>query len=89
VLLGTIYGVCGGVLLALLRRTRFIRLAGGPSLFGFCMFGSAWASSAVGRSTATTAPVPEPAVWYLAALCFVGYGVLASSLAARWCDAGE
>lgn len=91
VLLGSIYGACGGVLLALLRRTRFVTLAGAPLILGLFMFVSAWASSGVGRATAVTTPVPESVVWVLAAMSFLGYGVLASALATRWSatDAGD
>lgn len=84
VLLGSIYGVFGGVLLALLRRTHFVTLAGAPLLFGLMVFAGAWASSGVGRATAVTAPVPAPVVWLLAATCFLAYGILANALAVRW-----
>lgn len=84
VLLGSIYGAFGGVVLALLRRTRFVTLPGAPLIFGLMMLGSAWASSSVGRATAATAPVAEPLVWLLAAMFFITYGFAASSLATRW-----
>jgi hypothetical protein len=84
VLLGSIYGACGGVALALLRRTRWHAVPGAQLWFGLLMFGAAWATSAVGRSTATSAPVAAPIVGGIAALIFVAYGVLATALAKWW-----
>lgn len=84
VLLGAIYGLAGGGVLAYLRR----RSPGGVLrrglLLGAVMLAAAWATSSVGRSTASGAPVSVPLVVALSVIPFLGYGVLAEYLRQRW-----
>jgi hypothetical protein len=84
VILGTFYGAVGGVLLAVLRRVwpqgkrwRGIGLGG-------ILLGVAWASSTVGRQTATAAPVSVLTVLAISLVVFVVYGVVADTMADLW-----
>lgn len=89
VLLGTFYGAVGGVLLAVLRR--FWPRAGALRgiVLGGILIGVAWASSTVGRQTATGAPVGLLTILAISVGVFLVYGVVADVLASRWPHAND
>jgi hypothetical protein len=82
VLLGTLYGVLGGVVLAVIRR-RWPRVAlrGGLAL-GALLCGIAWLTSVVGRQTASASPVAVPVLVGVSVAIFGLYGGAAVWLAA-------
>jgi hypothetical protein len=78
---GTGYGVVGGLLLPLLPRTAGAGRWPAPALLGVLLFAVAWLTSSVGRGAATGR---LPLIVLLALPAFVLWGFLATALYARW-----
>lgn len=84
VLLGALYGVAGGVVLAYLRRRPPHGVVRRGLLLGVLLLAAAWVTSSVGRSTAIGAPVSVLVVVALSGIPFLLYGLLAEFLRERW-----
>lgn len=83
-IVGTGYGLAGGILLALIPHRRSTATWARGTLLGLVTCALAWATSAVGRSTAAGALVPVPTVVLISLFCFLLYGLLTAALASLW-----
>jgi hypothetical protein len=79
--LGTGYGAGGGLLIPLLPRTVGARQRQAAALLGVLLFAVAWLTSSVGRGAAAGR---RPLIVLLALPAFVLWGILATTLYARW-----
>jgi hypothetical protein len=88
VMLGTLLGVLGGLLLIPMRARWATHDWLRGALLGAALCGMAWLSSPVGRQTAQGAPLGVAVVVALSLVLFILYGVIADRLSAAWTRAG-
>lgn len=88
-IVGTGYGLLGGLVLALLRRFPPVSLGARGAAVGAVLLALAWATSPVGRATAGSVPMSVPAVGAVSAAMFVLNGLAAEALRRRWSRRGS